>query len=69
MKKLLLGILAVYQNIISPLLHQLLGVKSVCRSNPRCVVYAKDAITKYGAGKGTLLSLRRIINCQPYFTL
>lgn len=69
MKKLLLNTIIFYQNFLSPLLHQLLGVKTVCRSTPRCTVYAKEAITEYGAGKGALLSIRRIINCQPYFSL
>lgn len=69
MKKVLVSIITFYQKIVSPLLHQLLGVKSGCRNHPTCSVYAKQAITHYGVGKGSLLSLRRIINCQPYFNL
>jgi len=69
MKKVLLSVISVYQKFISPLLHQLLGIKQACRSNPTCSAYAKEVISQYGAGKGFLLSARRIVNCQPFFSL
>ncbi len=69
MKKVLLSTITAYQKIISPLLHQLLGIKNACRNTPSCSVYAKEVITKYGAGKGILLSTRRVLNCQPFFSL
>jgi len=69
MKKVLLSIITVYQKIVSPLLHQLLGTNTVCRSNPTCSAYAKEVITKYGVGKGFILSVRRVFNCQPFFSI
>jgi putative membrane protein insertion efficiency factor len=69
MKKLLLFTLTFYQNIISPLLHQLLGIEHGCRHTPTCSAYAKDVIVRYGALKGSVLSLRRVLNCQPFFSL
>lgn len=70
MKNILLLVLSFYQKIFSPLLHQLLGVKTVvCRSSPSCSVYAQQVIEKHGIGKGSLLALQRLINCQPFFTV
>jgi len=69
MKQILLTVITVYQKILNPLLHQLLGMKSFCRSNPTCSTFAKEAIVRYGAGKGIVLSMRRIINCQQYFSI
>lgn len=69
MKKVLLISITLYQKIISPLLHQALGVRSACRYTPTCTIYAKEAIDKYGAGKGLFLSIRRVINCQPLFKI
>jgi len=69
MKSLLIASITIYQKIISPLLHQLLGIKKACRYEITCTVYAKEAIMKYGAGKGFALSLWRILTCQPFFSI
>lgn len=69
MKQVLLSVITIYQKIINPLLHQLLGTKNICRSNPTCSTYAKEVIMEYGAGKGFILSLRRFLNCQPFFSI
>jgi putative membrane protein insertion efficiency factor len=37
-----------------------------CRFAPTCSDYAREAIVKHGAGKGTLLAVRRILRCHPY---
>ena len=37
-----------------------------CRFTPTCSSYAIEAITKYGAWKGILLTFKRIIRCNPY---
>jgi putative membrane protein insertion efficiency factor len=58
-----------YQKFVSPLLHQLLGVKTACRMQPSCSDYAENAIRQYGIGRGMVLSLRRLINCQPLFNI
>lgn len=37
-----------------------------CRYTPTCSEYALEALTKYGAFKGTILSIKRIFRCHPY---
>jgi putative membrane protein insertion efficiency factor len=69
MKDILLTTLTIYQEYISPLFHQLLGVESGCRQVPTCSEYSKEAIQYYGIWKGMLLSIRRVMNCQPFFSL
>jgi len=66
MKTLALLLLTGYQNIISPLLHQLLGQKNMCRYEKSCSEYAKEVVMKYGVIKGGALSLKRLLLCQPF---
>lgn len=58
-----------YQKFVSPLLHRLLGVQSACRSVPSCSEYAQDVFAQYGFARGMVLSIRRLINCQPFFKI
>jgi hypothetical protein len=60
MKKLLLALIRFYQGYISPLL----GPR--CRFQPTCSHYAFDAVSKYGALKGSWLSIKRILKCHPF---
>ncbi|MGI8420172.1 MAG: membrane protein insertion efficiency factor YidD [Candidatus Levyibacteriota bacterium] len=69
MTNILISILGGYQKVLSPLLHQILGVKTACRMQPSCSEYARETIGEYGFGKGVVLSLRRLLNCQPFFTI
>ena len=39
---------------------------SSCKYYPTCSTYALEAITKYGALKGGILSLWRILRCNPF---
>jgi len=59
MKRLLLLLLDFYQLGISPLMQH------HCRFYPSCSQYAKDAIVKYGACKGSWKSVCRICRCHP----
>tara|TARA_B100001142_G_scaffold284050_1_gene297470 strand:+ start:1901 stop:2044 length:144 start_codon:yes stop_codon:yes gene_type:complete len=38
----------------------------MCRYNPTCSEYGKQAIIKYGPFKGGLLSIKRISKCHPW---
>ena len=67
-KKLLIFTITLYQEYVSVLLRHILGAGSGCRYSITCSVYTKDMITKYGAAKGTVLALRRILSCQPWST-
>lgn len=49
-----------YQLLISPLL------PVSCRFMPSCSEYAREAIQLYGAGRGSLLGLKRISRCHPF---
>lgn len=37
-----------------------------CRFVPTCSAYAIEAITKYGALKGSAFALWRILRCNPF---
>jgi len=63
MKKLLIKLINLYKKIISPWF----SAKGVnCKYYPTCSQYSKEAIEKYGAIKGSLLSIKRILKCNPF---
>jgi uncharacterized protein len=37
----------------------------MCRFEPTCSVYAMQAIARYGALRGSWLTLRRLFRCHP----
>ena len=37
-----------------------------CRFTPTCSHYAEEAIREWGAVKGTVLSMKRLLRCTPY---
>ena len=37
-----------------------------CRFKPSCSNYAIEAISIYGAFKGSILTIRRIFRCNPW---
>ena len=61
MKKALMSIIRFYQKRISPLF----GPK--CRYYPTCSQYALEALEEWGAFKGTLLTIRRLMRCNIFF--
>lgn len=60
MKKLLIKAVKFYRRNISPL------SSPKCRFVPTCSAYALEALEKYGALKGTYLTLRRVLKCHPF---
>jgi putative membrane protein insertion efficiency factor len=64
MAKLLLGLVWLYQRLVSPLLVGLLGAR--CRFYPSCSSYAGDAIRHYGPLSGSWRALRRLSRCHPF---
>ncbi len=60
MKTLLLMLLRAYQYALRPLLG------SSCRFYPSCSDFAREAISRHGAVRGTWLAARRVLRCHPY---
>ena len=63
MKKFLIKIINFYQKFISEYMGYI-GVH--CKFEPTCSEYTKQAIEKYGALKGSILGLKRILRCNPF---
>jgi uncharacterized protein len=42
------------------------GRPTGCRYYPTCSAYADEAIRVHGAGRGTLLAVRRLMRCHPW---
>ena len=60
MRSLLIGIIKLYQYLLSPLFGQ------NCRFHPTCSQYAVEAINEHGVFKRGYLSMRRILKCHPF---
>ncbi|HHT78770.1 MAG TPA: membrane protein insertion efficiency factor YidD [Actinobacteria bacterium] len=60
MKKILIFIISIYKKHISPFF------PPSCRFYPTCSVYAVQAIEKYGAIKGSIKAIYRILRCNPF---
>ena len=58
--KTILWFISMYQLILSPWFGR------VCRFNPSCSEYAKQAIIQHGIVKGSYLSMMRIVKCHPW---
>ena len=56
----LLRLIRIYQATISP------SLGNVCRYSPTCSHYAYEAIERYGAFRGTILSLKRLSRCRTW---
>jgi hypothetical protein len=57
----LIGLVRVYQYLISPML----GPR--CRFQPTCSAYFIESIRKHGALRGSLRGIWRIVRCNPWF--
>ncbi len=60
-RQVLIGLVRFYQLTISPLL----GAGS-CRFTPTCSNYAVEALSRYGAVRGTILAVWRVLRCNPW---
>jgi len=60
MRKILIGLIRVYQVLFSPWLGQ------HCRFHPSCSHYAQEAIAEHGAWHGLYLAIKRLLRCHPW---
>lgn len=57
---LLMGLIRVYQLIISPL------IGPTCKYYPSCSHYGYEAVRRHGALRGTVLAGWRVLRCNPW---
>lgn len=58
--RFLIFMIRVYQVTLSPFIGR------ACRYTPTCSNYGIEAIRKYGAIKGSWLTIKRIASCNPW---
>jgi len=58
--RVVLLLLRLYKRGLSPWL------PSACRFHPTCSEYMMEAVARYGAWRGTVLGLRRLLRCHPF---
>lgn len=63
MSKFLILIIKFYKRHVS-IFFKSHGIE--CKYYPSCSEYSLQAIKKYGALKGTILSIKRILKCNPF---
>ena len=57
---ILIALIKVYQWTLSPLIGR------SCRYTPTCSNYGLEAIEKHGPFKGSWLTLKRVLSCNPW---
>ncbi|WP_099205101.1 membrane protein insertion efficiency factor YidD [Scatolibacter rhodanostii] len=60
MKKILMAVIQFYRTYISP------HTRPSCRYIPTCSEYGLTAIERFGAFKGTILTVWRVLRCNPF---
>lgn len=60
-KKMLIFFIRIYRKYLSPF-----KGRSYCIYTPTCSQYGIECIEKYGALKGSFLTIKRIIRCNPF---
>jgi putative membrane protein insertion efficiency factor len=59
--RVLIGAVRVYQAVARPL------TGCSCRFHPSCSDYGIEALRQHGVLRGTALTLRRVLRCNPWF--
>lgn len=57
--RLYVGVVHVYQRVGRPVVRHWV----VCRYTPTCSEYSVQAVTKYGIGRGLIMTFRRLRSC------
>jgi len=59
-RAIVLSLLRFYRTVVSPLL------PPACRFHPTCSDYAREAVERYGVARGSALTARRLVRCNPF---
>ena len=59
-RRVVAGIFRAYKIYVSP------AVPPACRFYPTCSEYAAGAVEAHGVGRGLLLTLSRLLRCNPW---
>ena len=59
-KRFLMFLLLAYKRTLS------LAVGNHCAYTPTCSMYSYDALRKHGAVKGVLMTIARLLRCNPF---
>ena len=60
------GLIRAYQVVFPPVWRFLFGPGAVCRFEPSCSHYGRQAIREHGVLKGSFLAVGRICRCHPW---
>ena len=55
-----LSLIRLYKGAVSP------HLPGACRYTPTCSEYAAVAIERYGAARGGVMALKRVLRCNPF---
>lgn len=68
MEKIIIKLIKFYKRTISPFWagNFFAFFNSSCRFYPTCSDYAVDAVSKYGAFRGTIKAIGRVLRCNPF---
>jgi len=64
MKKITLTLLKIYKRALSPVLVGVFGHS--CRFTPTCGEYGREAVERFGVGKGLWMAAGRFLRCHPF---
>lgn len=70
LRAVFLGLIFVYQRLVSPALTALFSSGGAgrlgCRFHPTCSEFARQAVLRYGLPRGGLMTLARLSRCHPF---
>ncbi|MDI9407987.1 MAG: membrane protein insertion efficiency factor YidD [Candidatus Pacebacteria bacterium] len=57
-----------WRSILGPLINMMSGSGGgrVCRFDPTCSEYMREAVTSYGFWRGGWMGLKRVFRCHPF---